>query len=298
MGLWLAKSSLNLVSDSGSGAKVVSASSSSRRAGKIACSVFIAAFTVAVLFALPISGTQGQPSARFSIESAGPHDHGSSSNWAGYVVTAANGAVTNVVGSWIVPKFHGSCQSLDNESAAAFWIGVDGWSDDTVEQIGTSITCLSFLFVWGVSYTAWYEFYPSGSVGISMTIHPGDVMVADVSYTSSTSTFTLSMNDTTTGATFAVSETGVSANRSSAEWIAESPSNAFGILPWVNFGSVHFSDAYATISGHTRSISKFPSTNPYWQLDSYTESGVLKGATSGLVDQGTAFKVTWKTYGP
>ncbi len=259
---------------------------------------FIVAFIIVALVAIPALGVQGQSAGGSSMGVAGPHYRGSSSNWAGYVVTAANGAVTNVLGSWIVPKFHGSCQSLDNESAAAFWIGMDGWSDNSVEQIGTSITCTSFLYVWGVSYSAWYEFYPAGSVGISMTIHPGDVMVADVSYTALTSTFTLSMNDTTTGATFAVSETGISANRSSAEWIAESPSDVLGLLPWVDFKSVDFSDGQATISGHTRAISKFPSADPYWQVDSYTRSGVLKGATSGLTDKGTAFKVTWKTYGP
>jgi hypothetical protein len=250
-----------------------------------------------------LAGVQGSPDhvdslGRALAAAGGPHYHGSSENWAGYVVSTPNGAVTNVVGSWVVPKFHGSCQSLDNESSAAFWVGMDGWSDDTVEQIGTSITCTSFLYIWGVSYTAWYEFYPAGSVGISMTIHPGDVMVADVSYTTLTSTFTLSMNDTTTGKTFAVSETGVAANRSSAEWIAESPSDILGILPWVNFKEVHFSDSYATISGQNDSISNFPSSDPYWQVDSYTESGVLKGATSDLSDKGTKFRVTWKTYGP
>jgi opacity protein-like surface antigen len=229
---------------------------------------------------------------------AGPHEYGDSSNWAGYVVSTADYAATAVVGSWVVPTFHGTCQSLDNESIAAFWVGIDGWNDGTVEQIGTSITCTSFLYVWGVSYSAWYELYPAGQVAISITIHPGDLMTAEVIYSPNTGAWTLFILDDTTGLDFSVQKTGVEADRSSAEWIAESPSNALGIVPLVDFGSVHFSNAYAVVGGKDLAISKFPKSDPYWQVDALTDKGVVKMATGGLSDAGKKFAVTWKTYGP
>src|SRR4051794_21275294 len=74
-----------------------------------------------------------------------PHDpihirerHGTlvqSSNWSGYAVTGTPGSITDVKGSWIVPGIQGACGTTDSYSS--FWIGIDGYSSNTVEQIGT-----------------------------------------------------------------------------------------------------------------------------------------------------------------
>ena len=62
-----------------------------------------------------------------------------SSNWSGYAVATnlsnpqAN-SVSAVSGSWIVPTVTGSSRGT---TYSAVWVGIDGYSDSTVEQIGT-----------------------------------------------------------------------------------------------------------------------------------------------------------------
>ena len=217
----------------------------------------------------------------------------SSTNWAGYAISTANNAVTDVKGSWIVPSFKGSCGGFYNFSEAAIWVGIDGWGSSTVEQVGTSIECLSILYVSSISYFAWYEFYPSAPVGISLTINPGDHMVGEVKYTSSLG-FTVSLSDTTSGNSYSTSSA-VSGNRSSAEWIAEAPSSTSGILPLVDFGLVHFSHSTAVISGHTHTIGGFSNL----QVTMWNSASTAQKATPGpLNPAGGSFAVRWVSYGP
>src|SRR5262245_53546689 len=49
-----------------------------------------------------------------------------SSNWAGYAVTGADGSVTDAKGSWIVPSV--ICSASAPDSYSAFWVGIDGYS--------------------------------------------------------------------------------------------------------------------------------------------------------------------------
>ena len=84
-------------------------------------------------------------------------------NWAGYAINATAGSVTMAKGSWIQPSVTCPTTSL---SVAAFWVGIDGLTSPTVEQIGTLAQCLNG----AASYYAWYEFYPSGSVVIPRVI--------------------------------------------------------------------------------------------------------------------------------
>src|SRR5262249_16810121 len=84
-----------------------------------------------------------------------------SSNWSGYadqtnLNTPQNGAVTAVSGSWVVPSVvAGSSRS----SYSSFWVGIDGYSSNSVEQIGTDSDVIN-----GVpTYYAWYEMYPNPS---------------------------------------------------------------------------------------------------------------------------------------
>src|SRR6478752_7651051 len=64
--------------------------------------------------------------------------NGASTNWAGYAVqtdmtTPQSNAVTDVKGTWIVPGV--ICDKKNTYSSA--WVGIDGYSDGSVEQIGT-----------------------------------------------------------------------------------------------------------------------------------------------------------------
>lgn len=223
---------------------------------------------------------------------SGPHASPvSSTNWAGYAVTGANGSVSFVSGSWIQPTV--KCTAASRY--AAFWVGIDGYNSRTVEQTGTESDCIG-----GVAYySAWYEFYPAYPVTVSMVIHPGDTMKASVTYVSSTVGFRVSITDVTTAVTVTHAKTVPTAKRSSAEWIAEAPYSS-GVLPLTNFGTVHFgTDATgvahtneATVSGTTAAIGGFLA--PSIHRINMATSVHVKAATSVLTPDGTSFNVTWK----
>jgi len=211
-----------------------------------------------------------------------------SSNWSGYAVATSAGAVSDVKGSWVEPTLHSPSAA---NTYSSFWVGMDGYNSGTVEQIGTDLdTNASGKAV----YYAWYEMYPSAPVNLSMTIHPGDQMSAEVQYTGSNK-FTLTLTDVTTKTTFSTSQTLKSANRSSAEWIAEAPSSSRGVLPLADFGTVSFSAASATISGTTGPIDSkaWPSGNPI-SITMFGSSGTEAYPSSLTDTSGTsAFSVSF-----
>jgi hypothetical protein len=135
--------------------------------------------------------------------------------------------------------------------------------------------------------------YPKGSVTISMTINPGDVMTAEVNYGSNK--FTLSITDTTTGKKYSTTQSASGAQRSSAEWIAEAPSSNSGVLPLANFGTVYFTGAAATLNGHTGAIN-----DTAWQsvpINMINSSGAVIAQTSVLPSDGKSFSVAWQGSG-
>ena len=210
-----------------------------------------------------------------------------STNWSGYAVTSAAGTVTDVKGSWTVPSV--SCGSGSQYSS--FWVGIDGYNSGTVEQTGTDSDCSS-----GVAqYYAWYEFYPHPSFIINaLTVHPGDKITADVTYVNGK--FVTTITDTTTGQTSSNTAKVRSAQRSSAEWVAEAPSSRGGVLPLANFGTVSFgSSNTATISGVTQTIGLFPTV---WQITMVTSGGVVKAQPSSLATDHSSYTVTWHSAGP
>jgi len=221
----------------------------------------------------------------------------SSLNWAGYAVTAAAGSVSDVRGSWTVPAIQGTCPATNQYSS--FWVGIDGYSSSTVEQTGTDSDCRSG----APAYYAWYEFYPKPSRVISsLAIHPGDVMSAEVYYAGGR--FTVTILDTTTGASFSASAKVNAAQRSSAEWIAEAPSSLGGILPLADFGTVSFGadttgvalTCDATVGGVAGAIGSFGSS--VQSISMVTSGGATKAQPSALSADGTSFSVTWVSSGP
>src|SRR5262245_8598492 len=187
----------------------------------------------------------------------------SSYNWSGYAVTAAKGSVRDVSGSWIVP----SVKCASGTEYSSFWVGIDGFNSNTVEQIGTDSDCHSG----SPAYYAWFEFYPHPMLTINtVPVSPGDVICADVQY--AWRQLPATITNVTTGQSFSTSTRVNSAQRSSAEWVAEAPSSAGGILPLADFGTVSYSDDKATVSGTTGAIGTFPGPNVY-QITMVDSSG-------------------------
>jgi len=221
-------------------------------------------------------------------------------NWSGYAVNGAVGSVTDVKGSWKVPAV--TCAPGET-SYSSFWTGIDGFNSSTVEQTGTDSDCQN-----GVpTYYAWFEFYPHPMFSINtMTIQPGDVILAEVQYAPQTRLFTASIKNVTTGQSFSTSARVNRARRSSAEWIAEAPSSAGGILPLAAFGTSFYgvdhtgvaNTSDATVSGTTAPIGSFGSNVYQVRMVSVSDSSVTKAEPSSLSSDGSSFSDVWLNSGP
>jgi hypothetical protein len=216
-----------------------------------------------------------------------------STNWSGYAVTGS--AFTTAKASWIIPTV--TCSKTPN-TYSSFWVGLDGWTSSTVEQTGTDSDCDGSR----ASYYAWYEFYPAASVLISsVPVSPGNKMEASVTWVSGTE-FTVSITNESTGKSFSKTGRVSGAQRTSAEWIAEAPccTNAGGILPLSDFGTVDFGDDYtgigstndATDSSTSGAIGAFGS-NIQEAIMVNGSTGANEAVPSGLSSDGTSFTVTW-----
>jgi hypothetical protein len=92
-----------------------------------------------------------------------------SSNWSGYAVLGSS--FTSARGSWVVPI--AVCTGASGDEYAASWVGLDGYSSNSVEQTGTDFDCDGTT----PSYYAWYEFYPNPSFEIaSVPVSPGNLI--------------------------------------------------------------------------------------------------------------------------
>ncbi|HEY0718005.1 MAG TPA: G1 family glutamic endopeptidase [Streptosporangiaceae bacterium] len=201
-----------------------------------------------------------------------------STNWSGYAATGST--FTSVASSWTEPS--GTCSSGDQYSS--FWVGLDGYNSNSVEQTGTDTDCAGRT----PEYYAWYEMYPAGSVEINHTVRPGDQISASVTYTGSSS-FTLRIADSTEGWTYSTSKKLSGAPRSSTEVIAEAPcctANG-GILPLADFGTVNFTGS--TANGAT--LSSFNPTG----IDMVSASGRQEDSISSL--NGGSFSAKWLSKG-
>jgi hypothetical protein len=163
--------------------------------------------------------------------SAHGQTNATSSNWSGYAVHS--GTYKSVSASWTEPT--GKCSGSSGHDYASFWVGLDGYSTNSVEQTGTDTDCRSGSPV----YYGWYEMFPKGSVNINKPMKPGDNISASVVFNGG-GAFTLTLKDTTQGWTATENKSLASAKRGSAEVIIEAPSSQSGELPLADFGTAHF----------------------------------------------------------
>jgi len=234
-----------------------------------------------------------------------------SSNWSGYVATAPDGAATtfsDVTGTWIQPKATCGAGRVD---AAAFWVGLGGddASAPALEQLGTSVSCDGNTNT--PTYEAWWEIVPAASVPIPLKIRPGDRVNAAVLVNGQT--VTMSLKNLTRHSRFSKTLTLTQPlDVSSAEWIAEAPSNCSPSghcrpVPLTRFGNITFTNAAAIGNTHPGTI-----TDPTWAptaieliggsdptgrfLGTGDPLGSGVGAVPGdLSTDGRSFSVSWQS---
>lgn len=159
--------------------------------------------------------------------------HAQSSNWSGYA--AHGGTYKSISASWVEPTGH--CSGSGHQYSS-FWVGLDGYNTNTVEQTGSEVDCSGGR----PQYYSWYEMYPKFPVNFSNPVSPGDHFSGSVTFNGGGS-FTLTLSDTTKGWTHTEHKTLGSAHRGSAEVIIEAPSSGSGVLPLADFGTINLSAA-------------------------------------------------------
>ena len=162
---------------------------------------------------------------------------------------------------------------------SSFWVGLDGFNSNSVEQTGTDVDCNGST----PEYYGWYEMYPAFPVNYTNTVRPGDHFSASVTF-SGTETYTLVLTDSTQGWTHSTVQNETGLARSSAEVITEAPSSTSGVLPLADFGTVN----YSTSSANGTSLG----TQSPTQIIMVDNSGKQKDSTSAIASSG-AFSNTW-----
>jgi len=205
-------------------------------------------------------------------------------NWSGYVdKSSTRGTFTSVAGTWTTPSV--TCTSEDTITSE--WVGIDGWSDKTVEQAGT----LDWCFEGVPTYFTWYDMASVGTVEVGTSLQPGDVITASVSH--SGNGYALFLTDTTNPANNFTKTAKCAATKcldTSAEWIAERPTFATtGYAPLADFSTWNLI-AGTVIAGSTSgTISSF---SPY-QVDMVDSTDRYNLATPSSLTGGKSFTVTW-----
>jgi Peptidase A4 family len=200
----------------------------------------LAAIAAAIGVTLPASAAAGTPRQQRS------------SNWAGYADTAAS-PLTAVSGDWVQPV--ATCNE-PFPTYSAFWVGLGGFkrSSQVLEQMGTDADCTA---TGNVSAYAWYELVPAPPVTIKMRIHRRDQLSAHVTVRGRS--VVLQLRNLTTHSSFTKTLGASSPDTSSAEWIAEAPSECVTAdrcqtLPLTDFATARFSASTATTRGRSGSI--------------------------------------------
>jgi len=160
-----------------------------------------------------------------------------SENWAGAILIGTG--YTSVTGTFTVP-------TPTTTGSGAAWVGIDGDTCDTaILQTGIDWTKSSS----GVSYDAWYEWYPAYSYDFSgITISEGNTIKVTVTATSKTGG-TAVVENVSTGVTV----THTFSNEGSegdlceynAEWIVEDYEEGSSLVKFADFGTVTFTDCSA-----------------------------------------------------
>jgi hypothetical protein len=216
---------------------------------------------------------------------AGGSSPAQSYNWSGYAdASHTDKGFSAVGGQWRTPAVH--CTREDEISSA--WVGLDGFTNSTVEQAGT----VSWCFRGVATYYTWYEMVPAGTVEVGKALRPGDQITARISR--SGTSYTLSVTDSTHPANgFSVTKTCTNCRATSAEWITERPFfTTTGTAPLADYSAWKLAGATETARGATGTISSFSPSYKITMVDS-TDTYHLS-VPSPLTRGGTEFATRWR----
>jgi hypothetical protein len=220
-------------------------------------------------------------------------------NWSGYADSeSGTNTVSYVSGNWTLPAVQCLPAPYQNQDAfLANWVGLDGYSNGTVEQLGTAAQCYEDV----TYYYVWYELYPANTVeeGTAACINnntdcpePGDQISASVTVKPAgggQNNYTLRLVDhTRPQESFSTTQqcaTAICAD-ASAEWIVERPAAVppppapVQVLPLADFTTASFSHASVVSGGRLSSLGGFKD-GPVYDIPMIDDTGGYYLACAG-----------------
>jgi hypothetical protein len=211
-------------------------------------------------------------------------------NWSGYAdgaPTTPAGTFTHVGGSWTAPSV--ACGAEDQLTVE--WVGLDGFSSGSVEQVGT----IGWCYKRSPIYFTWWEMFPTNNVltEVGSTLQPGDKITASV--TRSGTSYTLKLKDATHPAnSFKTIQTCAATTclDTSAEWISERPAFAqVGLAPQAHYNAFKITNGSQTANGTPGTIASFSTVNAITMVDA-TNAYSLNTVSS--LAGGNSFSTAWQ----
>lgn len=234
-----------------------------------------------------VAGTSRGISAQAQVESL---------NWAGYVGVSSAHVTTSAQGSWEV-------QAAGKTSGATYsaqWVGIGGYSDDTLIQTGTE----SDYYDGSSHYTAWYELLPASETAIAgLTISPGDIINATIkAVPGETNEWNITLIDETTGKGFDI-VVSYSSSQLSSEWVEERPeicSYSCSLTTLADFNTAYYGEDntgipntnFADMGSNTVPISGLPGLTSVTMVSQSGSKLTMLAQPSALRSDGTSFTVS------
>jgi hypothetical protein len=219
-------------------------------------------------------------------------------NWSGYAATAST-PFTEVQSTFVQPFV--TCTAPG--AWTVFWVGFDGFNNNTVEQAGTASECSSATNP-QPTYYAWWEMYPTNTIQVMpITINTGDKVQATVTYSASNQTYALAVSDLTNKkqhyTKIATCDPSLVCARQSADWIVERPTVGGVLTPLADWGTMNLANDQAASgsspnhhSAATQPVSAF--TNTPIDMVNYPYTGEVLARAGSLDLSGTLFSDTWQ----
>ena len=158
-----------------------------------------------------------------------PFGANKSNNWSGYnqgTVEQGSKLFNQISGEWNVPT--ATQHTAGQAEYSSSWIGIGGGcidagctaTDATLIQTGTEQDVAAN---GTASYSAWWEIIPAPSLTITLAVHPGDHMHANIAeLVPFSEVWTITLQDVSTGQSFSQTVPYPSSHLT-AEWITETP---------------------------------------------------------------------------
>jgi Peptidase A4 family len=151
-----------------------------RLAVRLAASALAAAATLVAAAAAAAPEAPAPRAAGQNLSAPAPHvrlatgaEQVGSYNWAGWAQNGPAGMFHAVIDTWTVPVVD---TSTPGDQYSADWVGIGGYSDETLVQAGTEADNIGGT----TRYRAWTEILPEAENPLPMAIHPGDRITVTV----------------------------------------------------------------------------------------------------------------------